>query len=94
MSELLHPGDVVLTRSGGIVGWAIPTFTRHFGESRTEATHCAVVVIGGALYDAAIVEALSTVRKHGLRDTATSVDATTCPSSAPSGSPTIRSSAS
>jgi hypothetical protein len=68
MSELLHPGDVVLTRSGGIVGWAIPTFTRHFGESRTEATHCAVVVIGGALYDAAIVEALSTVRRHGLRD--------------------------
>ena len=64
----LLPGDVVLTRSGGIVGWAIRTFTRHFGESRTEATHCAVVVVGGGLYNAVIVEALSTVRKHALRD--------------------------
>jgi len=64
----LLPGDIVLTRSGGIVGWAIRTFTRHVGESRTEATHCAVVVMGGVLHNAVIVEALSSVRKHALRE--------------------------
>ena len=68
MSVLLEPGDVVLTRSGGVVGWAISTFTRHFGESRTEVTHCAVVVVGGPLETAVIVEALSTVRRHALWD--------------------------
>lgn len=65
---LLEPGDVMLTRSGGIVGWAIATFTRHIGESRTKATHTGVVVEGGALRAAVIVEALSTVKRHRLWD--------------------------
>jgi hypothetical protein len=34
-APLLAPGDVMLTRSRGLVGWAISTFTRHIGESRT-----------------------------------------------------------
>jgi hypothetical protein len=65
---VLQPGDVMLSRSRGIVGWAIATFTRHIGESRTKATHSAVVVEGGPLRAAVIVEALSTVKRHRLWD--------------------------
>jgi hypothetical protein len=65
---LLHPGDLMLTRSGGVVGWAIATFTRHIGESRTKATHTGVVVAGGAIEEAVIVEALSKVKRHRLWD--------------------------
>jgi len=68
MSVRLEPGDVVLTRSGGPLGWAIRTFTRHFGESRTKVTHSAVVVAGGPLETTLIVEALSTVQRHALWD--------------------------
>lgn len=65
---VLAPGDVMLTRSRGLVGWAIATFTRHIGESRTKATHTGVVVAGGPLEDAVIVEALSSVKRHRIRD--------------------------
>lgn len=64
----LQPGDVMLTRSRGVVGWAISTFTRHFGESRTKATHTGVVVDGGPIQRAVIVEALSKVERHRLWD--------------------------
>jgi hypothetical protein len=64
----LQPGDVMLTRSRGIVGWAISAFTRHFGESRTKATHTGVVVDGGPIQEAVIVEALSKVERHRLWD--------------------------
>lgn len=67
-SLYLQPGDVMLTRSRGIVGWAIRTFTRHIGESRTNATHTGVVVDGGAIQRAVIVEALSKVERHRLWD--------------------------
>lgn len=60
------PGDVMLTRSRGLVGWAITTFTRHVGESRTKATHTGLVVEAGTLRTAVIVEALSTVKRHRL----------------------------
>lgn len=65
---LLEPGDVMLTRSRGLVGWAIATFTRHIGESRTNATHAGVVVAGGPIEEAVIVEALSKVKRHPLWD--------------------------
>ena len=65
---LLQPGDVMLTRSRGFVGWAIRTFTRHFGESRTRATHTGIVVEGGPVQTAVIVEALSSVKRHRLWD--------------------------
>lgn len=65
---LLAPGDVVLTRSGGIVGWAIRLFTRSIGESRTKASHTGIIVEGGPLDGAIIVEALSKVKRHRLWD--------------------------
>jgi hypothetical protein len=58
----------MLTRSRGLVGWAIATFTRHVGESRTKATHTGLVVEGGRIETAVIVEALSTVKRHRLWD--------------------------
>lgn len=64
----LEPGDVMLTRSRGIVGWAIRTFTRHIGESRTKVTHTGVVVDGGPIQRAVIVEALGSVQRHRLWD--------------------------
>jgi len=63
---LLAPGDVVLTRSGGIVGWAIRLFTRRIGESRTKASHSGIIVVGGPLDAAIVVEALATVKRHRL----------------------------
>ncbi|MSR19878.1 MAG: hypothetical protein EXR91_02725 [Gemmatimonadetes bacterium] len=54
-SILLAPGDIVLMKSGGLVGWAIRVFTRSIGERRTKATHSGV-----------IVEALATVKRHSL----------------------------
>jgi hypothetical protein len=65
---LLERGDLVLTRSLGLVGWAICTFTRHFGESRTKATHTGIVVEGGPLETTVIVGALTTVKRHRLWD--------------------------
>lgn len=65
---LLAPGDVVLTRSGGIVGRAIRLFTRRIGESRTKASHTGIIVEGGPLEAAIIIEALATVKRHRLWD--------------------------
>ena len=66
MDLLLEPGDIVLTRGPGFVGKAIRFFTRHFGESRTKVNHTAIVVQGGALREAVIVEALVKVQRHTL----------------------------
>ena len=41
-------------------------FTRQIGESRTKVNHVGVVVQGGSLREAIVVEALSTVRRHRL----------------------------
>jgi hypothetical protein len=65
---VLAPGDVVLTRSRGVVGWAIRLFTRRIGESRTRASHTGIIVEGGSLKTAIIVEALATVKRHRLWD--------------------------
>lgn len=63
---VLAPGDVVLTRSRGLAGWAIRVFTRRVGESRTKVTHSAIIVEGGPVQSAVLVEALATVQRHRL----------------------------
>lgn len=65
---VLAAGDVVLARSGGLLGWGIRVFTRRIGESRTRATHSGVIVEGGPIDRAIIVEALSHVVRHRLWD--------------------------
>jgi len=66
MDLLLLPGDIVLTRGPGFVGKAIRFFTRHFGESRTKVNHTGIIVQGGPLREAVIVEASLRVVRHGL----------------------------
>jgi hypothetical protein len=68
MDPTLRPGDVFLTRGTGFVSKAIRFFTRHVGESRTKVNHVGIVVQGGALRDAVIVEAVRKVRRIRLLD--------------------------
>ena len=66
MEPQLQPADVFLTRGTGLLSRAIRFFTRRFGESRTMVSHVGVVVEGGPIREAIVVEALSRVRRHGL----------------------------
>jgi hypothetical protein len=66
MDVNLLPGDVVLTRGKGLLSKLIRFFTRSIGESRTKVNHTALVVEGGGIREAVIVEALTRVRKHRL----------------------------
>ena len=68
MEPLLRPGDIVLTRGEGFLGRAIRFFTRHVGESRTKVNHVGIVVQGGTLEQAVMVEALRHVVRHRLID--------------------------
>ena len=63
---LLKPGDVFLTRGTGLLSRAIRFCTRSFGEKRSKVNHVGVVVEGGGLQTAVVVEALIRVRKHRL----------------------------
>lgn len=61
------PGDIVLTRSHGLLGRVIRLFTRSFGESRTKVNHVGIIVKEGTPPERAIlVEALSKVKRHAL----------------------------
>ena len=62
----LRPADVFLTQGFGLMSKLIRFFTRRIGESRTKVNHVGVVVRGGPLREAIVVEALSTVRRHRL----------------------------
>ncbi len=53
---ILEPADVFATRGKSWLSKAIRIFTRHIGESRTKVNHVGVVVEGGTLRDAVIVE--------------------------------------
>jgi hypothetical protein len=64
----LQPGDIFLTRGTGFLGRAIRFFTRRIGESRTKVNHVGIVVQGGPLGQAVVVEALRTVKRHRLID--------------------------
>jgi len=68
MDQMLLSGDIVLTRGSGFVSRAIRFFTRHIGESRTKVSHVGLVVQGGMLQKAVVVEALRTVERHRLID--------------------------
>ena len=66
MNLELEPADIFLTRRGGIGSWAIRFFTRHIGESRTEVSHVGVVVEGGSLERAVVVESRGRAKRHLL----------------------------
>ncbi len=68
MGENLQPGDIFLTRGTGFVSKAIRFFTRRVGESRTKVNHVGIVVQGGPLETAVVVEALRRVERHRLID--------------------------
>lgn len=62
----LQPGDIFLTRGTSLVSRLIRLCTRHVGESRTKVNHVGLVVEGGPLDSALVVEALGLVSRHRL----------------------------
>jgi len=66
MDVMLKPGDVFLIRGTGLFGRLIRVCTREFGEKRSKVNHVGIVVEGGGLQDAVVVEALIRVRQHKL----------------------------
>ena len=62
----LNSGDVLVTRGRGFLATAIRFFTRHIGESRTKVNHVGVIVEGGPLDGAWVVEALWKVVRRRL----------------------------
>jgi hypothetical protein len=66
--ENLKDADVVFTKGFGLLSRAIRFFTRGIGESRTKVNHVGLVVSGGPIAEAVIVEALSMVKRHRLMD--------------------------
>ena len=65
---VLEPADIFLTRGTGIISRLIRVFSRSIGESRTEVNHVGVVVEGGPIDSAVVIEALSKVKRHKLVD--------------------------
>lgn len=66
MEVLLKPGDVFLTRGTGLLSKTIRFCTRSLGEKRSKVNHVGIVVTGGGIKDAVVVEALIKVREHTL----------------------------
>jgi cell wall-associated NlpC family hydrolase len=66
MGALLQPGDVFLTRGTSLFSRLIRVCTRSLGERRSKVNHVGVVVEGGGIPDAVVVEALIKVREHKL----------------------------
>jgi hypothetical protein len=66
MADLLKPADIFLTRGSSFLSRAIRFFTRGIGEKRTKVNHVGLVVQGGDLKTAVVVEALSRVMRHRL----------------------------
>ena len=63
---MLAPGDLFFSRGTGFVSVVIRFFTRRIGEARTKVNHVGLVVEGGPIERAVVVEALSRVRRHSL----------------------------
>jgi hypothetical protein len=63
----MEPGDIVLVSSPSWISRAIRWFERSPGEARSKASHVGIIVEGGPLESAVIVEALTTVKRHGLQ---------------------------
>jgi len=68
MNEQLLPGDIFLTRGTSLISRLIRFFTRSWGESRTSVNHVGIVVEGGSIDRAVVVEALRTVTRRRLAD--------------------------
>jgi hypothetical protein len=68
MAEPLQAGDIFLTRGKGLISRAIRYFSRGIGEPRTKVNHVGIVVEGGPIATAVVVEALSKVFQHRLMD--------------------------
>jgi hypothetical protein len=62
----LSPPDIFFTRGRGLISAAIRFFTRRIGEKRSKVNHVGLIVEGGPITEAIAVEALSTVKRHGL----------------------------
>lgn len=63
------PGDIMCTRGKGFLARAILFLTRERGEKeRTKVNHVGLVVKGGSIAEAEIVEALQRVVRRGLWD--------------------------
>jgi hypothetical protein len=65
---VLRPADIVCTRGRGKLAGLIRFFTRRVGESRSQVNHVGVIVVGGPISAAVIVEALSSVVRRRLVD--------------------------
>lgn len=68
MAVTLEPADIFLTRGTGIISRLVRFFTRRIGESRTKVSHVGLVVEGGPMDSAIVVEVLTKVKRHKLFD--------------------------
>lgn len=66
MTQRLQVADIFFTRGSGLLSKAIRYFTRAIGESRTKVNHVGLVVKGGPVGRAVVVEALIRVKEHRL----------------------------
>jgi len=66
--EELQAGDIFLTRGASLISRLIRFFTRSWGESRTMVNHVGIVVEGGSISQAVVVEALRSVTRRRLAD--------------------------
>jgi hypothetical protein len=66
MSAELEPADIFFTRGKGFISKAIRFFTRGIGEKRTKVNHVGIVVDGGPISRAVVIEALTKVKRHRL----------------------------
>jgi hypothetical protein len=62
----LEPADILLARRRSFISRGIRFFTQSFGEARSEVSHAGVVVEGGSIEQAKIVEAAGRVAKRHL----------------------------
>ena len=64
MDFQLEPADIFLSRTHGIGSWFIRFFTRTGGEPESEVSHVGIVVEGGPLEKAVIVESRGRARRR------------------------------
>lgn len=66
MAITLKRADIFLVRGTSWLSGAIRFVTRTIGESRTQVNHVGLIVEDGPLKDVDMVEAVTTVKHHGL----------------------------
>jgi hypothetical protein len=62
----VQPADILLARRRSFISQGIRFFTQSFGEPRSEVSHAGIVVEGGTIEQAKIVEAAGRVKKRHL----------------------------